>query len=153
MDLFELKVRARDMASRVRTLDWNDPPTRRVIFIIGGIALTVVLLLIAAALALGNAQVVSQARQAAAMNRAEQTTPATTIDYLGVIRDRLMPAVRADDRFSSVLVRPGASQDAPLAVASLQGTVPDRTAFDALFDLVEAHGLIEQIEIVVAIGN
>lgn len=139
------------MASRVRSLDWKDPPTRRALLVIGGIALTLVLLLIAGAIALGNARIASQARQAAAMNRADQTSPPTTIDHLGAIRDRLMPAVRADERFSRVLIRPGASSEAPQAVASLQGSVADRATFDALLDLVEAHGLSEQIEIVVAI--
>lgn len=153
MDLFELRVRIRDLALRVRGLDWRDPDSRRVILFSGGITLTLILLIVALALVTSNAQQAARSRQAAAINRTEQPTEPTAAVHMAAVRDRLMPAIRADDRFASVLVRPGASADTVGAVVTLQGTVSDRASFDALVDLVEAHGLSGAVDIIVAIGR
>lgn len=153
VDLFELKIRGRDLLNRVRGLRWNNADERRVIVLIAGVFFCALLVPVAGVVLLLPMLSTTQAQQAAEMNRADSGGDAEPLDDLMLVRDRLVPAVRADERFGGVLIRPGASSQATTAVATIQGSVADRAAFDDLIELVMTHGLIEQVEIVVAIEN
>lgn len=151
MDLYEVKIRAQQAASALHSLSWKDPDQRRVLVLLVGGAAMVVLLPIAAWVLLGSSLTTSQAEQAARLN----SSPSTEIDRdratLARVRDQLAVKLREDDRFRRVLLRPGASSEAPDAVATLQGTVSSRSAFDALVGLVDSLRLSEAVHVRVAI--
>lgn len=145
VDLFELKIRGRDLLNRVRGLRWNNADERRVIVLIAGVFFCALLLPVAGVVLVLPMLTTTQSQQAADMNRDESGGDAEPTDDLMLVRDRLIPAVRADERFGGVIIRPGASSEAPNAVATVQGTVADRAAFDDLFALIEAAGVDDTV--------
>ncbi len=150
MDLYELKIRSQQLVSELRALSWKDPDQRKVLVLLAGGGVLALLVPIAAGVLLVPAVTTSQAERAAEMN--EDTRPAvTTLSSLERVRDELSPRLRQDDRFAAVLIRPGTSAEAPDAVATLQGSVIDRAAFEALVALLDAYELAEAVHVRVSI--
>ncbi len=150
MDLYEIKIRGLQAVSDLRALSWKDPDQRKVLVLLIGGGVLLLLLPIAAWMLLMPAVTTSQAERAAAMN--EQAVQAVApLSSLERVRDQLSPRLRQDDRFAAVLIRPGASAEAPDADATLQGSVNDRAAFDALVALLDEYELAGAVHVRVSI--
>jgi len=151
LDFYELKIRAQQTVTSLCSLSWKDPDQRRILAMLVGGAALLVLVPIAGWALLGSAVTTTQSERAAQLN-AEQSQPIDPErEALARVRDELSVQLREDARFAGVLLRPGASAEAPDAVATLQGTVASRSAFDALVGLVDSLSLSGAVYVRVAV--
>lgn len=151
LDFYALKIRVQRAAAELRSLRWDDPDQRRILVLLVGGAALLVLVPIAGWALLGSAVTTSRSEEAARLNDDQSRAVDPAREALARVRDELSVQLREDDRFAGVLLRPGASAEAPDAVATLQGTVSTQSAFDALVGLVESLSLGGAVHVRVAV--